>query len=211
MKINRIFFIISIMTAALLQAQKKKKDNYNDILTTTDIERIETFLKDAHPEDPRRIVLKPKLVALKNSNWVKGRENHKPMEARPITSSSDDSVINVSTLEEEEFKKLLDLEKKSKNHTEKTLKLLNTMFDQDINKKEAILLIQNRSDCNIILRIQNDNFSYSLPIPKKEENHIIVNKDSYSMKSNVCGATYSSSKNIEKGMIIIINNPVAKP
>lgn len=211
MKINRIFFIISIMIAALLQAQKKKKDNYNDILTTTDIERIETFLKDAHPEDPRRIVLKPKLVALKNSNWVKGRENHKPMEARPITSSSDDSVINVSTLEEEEFKKLLDLEKKSKNHTEKTLKLLNTMFDQDVNKKEAILLIQNRSDCNIILRIQNDNFSYSLPIPKKEENHIIVNKDSYSMKSIVCGATYSSSKNIEKGMSIIINNPVAKP
>ncbi|MFB9119590.1 DUF6759 domain-containing protein [Bergeyella porcorum] len=206
-----LFILLMLCSISLLQAQKKKREKYNDILTTTDIERIETFLKEAHPEDPRRSILKPKLVALKNKKWTEGAKNAKPMEARPIITEIPNSVMKHPHSDEaEEFKKLM--AESSNAHTEKTVKLLNTLFDQDINNKEAILLVQNNSDCNMIFRIQGVNKEfYNLAVPAKGENSIVLNKGNYTMKSIVCGATYSSSKNIEKGIIIIINNPVAKP
>lgn len=50
--------IIIVLSALNLNAQKKSKD----ILKSTNISEIEEFLETAHPEDPRRVVLKPKLI-----------------------------------------------------------------------------------------------------------------------------------------------------
>lgn len=207
MKINRISFIVLIMTAALLQAQKKKKDNYNDIIASTDIIRIEKFLKDAHPEDPRRAVMKSKLITLKNKKWTEGAKNAKPMEARPIITEVPNNVTqHTNSNEAEEFKKLI--AENTKSHSEKTAQMLTTLFSQDIKEKEAILLVQNQSDCDIIVRLQGDNKNfYNLAVPKNDSNHSVINKGKYSLTSIVCGVNYTTSKDISKGTIVTLNNP----
>ena len=66
---KRIVAVLSLfLMLQSMQAQRKKFDH---ILTTTDIALIEDFLRTAHPEDPRRIVLKPRLRSLKNMAWTK--------------------------------------------------------------------------------------------------------------------------------------------
>lgn len=84
-------------------AQKSK-----DILKSTNVKEIEEYLKNAHPDDPKRSVLKPKLIALKNSEWTKGAHNAKPMEARPVISDIPKNAMKDPNSEEAaEFKRLL--------------------------------------------------------------------------------------------------------
>ena len=180
------------------------KEDYNDILNTKDIQKIEVFLKNAHPEDPRRSVLKPKLIALKNAEWVKGRSNHKPMAPRPVVLDIPNAFfINRKSTEAEEFKKLM-LET-STAHQQKTVKLLNQLFDNDPPNKEAIILVQNNSDCNMIMRIQGKEF-YNIAIPANAENTLVVKKGEYIFSSDICGIKYTSNKTVSKSIMIILNN-----
>lgn len=190
-------FLVPVLTPA----QKKNKD----ILKSTNTKEIEEYLKNAHPEDPKRSVLKPKLIALKNAEWTKGAKTAKPMEARPvITDIPNRFMRNSSSDDAEEFKKLI--AENSDQHKDKTAKLLNTMFDEDITRKEAVLLFRNNSDCNIILRIEGKDF-YNLAVPAHGENFIVLNKGSYSLNSNICDVKYTSNKDIKKSIFVAIDNP----
>jgi hypothetical protein len=191
------FFLVS----GSASAQKKHKD----ILKSTNTKEIEDYLKNAHPDDPKRYVLKPKLIALKNSNWTKGAKTAKPMEARPVMTDIPNRFLrNSNSNDAEEFKRLI--AETSDQHKDKTVKLLNAMFDEDITNKEAVLLFRNNSDCNIILRIEGKNF-YNLAVPAHGENFIILNKGSYTLNSNVCDVKYSSQKDIKKSIFVVIENP----
>ena len=53
--------LIFVILAAMLPAQMTKK-NYDNILRSQNIYEIDAFLRDAHPRDPRRSVLKPRLM-----------------------------------------------------------------------------------------------------------------------------------------------------
>ncbi|CAI8709614.1 DUF6759 domain-containing protein [Chryseobacterium sp. IT-36CA2] len=183
------------------QAQKGSKD----ILKSTNIKEIEEYLKNAHPDDPKKSVLKPKLIALKNSEWTKGARTAKPMETRPVIADIPKSALrNPNSDEAEEFKKLI--AETSVQHKEKTAKLLNAMFNEDINRNEAILLFKNNSDCNIVLRIEGKEF-YNLAVPARAENFIVLKKDSYALNSNICDMKYSSQKDIKKSIFVTIDNP----
>lgn len=196
-----LFLILASGTAS---AQKKHKD----ILKSTNIREIEEYLKNTHPDDPKRFVLKPKLIALKNSEWTKGASKARPMEARPVMTDIPNRFMrNSSSNDAEEFKKLL--AETSDQHKDKTVKLLNAMFDEDITKKEAVLLFRNNSDCNIILRIEGKDF-YNLAVPAHGENFIVLNKGTYTLNSNVCDVKYSSQKDIKKSIFVVIENPGTK-
>lgn len=194
-----LFF--TFLLPSFTYAQKGSKD----ILKSTNIKEIEEYLKNAHPDDPKRSVLKPKLIALKNTEWTKGARTAKPMEARPVISDIPKSVMrNPNSNEAEEFKRLL-LES-SAEHKEKTVKLLNAMFNEDITRKEAILLFKNNSDCNIVLRIEGKDY-YNLAVPAHGENFVVLNKGLYSINSNVCDMKYTSQKDIKKSIFVTIDNP----
>lgn len=196
--------LFTFLIPSFAYAQKKSKE----ILKSTNIKEIEEYLKTAHPDDPKRSVLKPKLIALKNAEWTKGAKNAKPMEARPvITDIPNRFMRNSSSADAEEFKKLI--AETSDQHKEKTVKLLNAMFDEDITRKEAVLLFRNNSDCNIILRIEGKDF-YNLAVPAHGENFIVINKGSYSLNSNVCDVKYNSQKDIKKSIFVVIENPGAR-
>lgn len=201
---KRVLFSLLLLTSVTAAAQKKK----TDILKTSNIKEIENFLATAHPDDPRRSVLKPKLIALKNTAWTQGAKHAKPMAARPIVAEIPNSVIRrPNSSEAEEFTQLMT--EASAAHKDRTVKLLNTLFDQDINRKEAILLIQNNSDCNMIVRIQGKKF-YNIAIASKTENSVVLEKGNYQINSNVCDVKYSSSKSIDNNMIVMLNNPVTQ-
>lgn len=82
---KKVMLIIStgiLVCCSSVQEQNKSQN----ILESKNISEIEDFLKTAHPDDPKRNVLKSKIIALKNSEWTKGKKDAKPMEARPVIS-----------------------------------------------------------------------------------------------------------------------------
>lgn len=201
------FFLLLVILSCTINAQRKNKAN---IMTTDDIPTIEEYLKNAHPDDPKKIVLKSKLIALKNKKWTEGAKDAKPMEARPIVTEIPNNVMkNPESDEAEEFKRLM--ANSSEAHKDKTVKLLNTLFDQDINRKEAIILVQNNSDCNMILRIHGDKEFFNLAVPRKGENSIVLNKGNYKINGNMCGAVYNTTKQVNKSMVIVLNSPEVLP
>jgi hypothetical protein len=204
MKKNTLFLLFFALTLSCSTQEKKR----GDILTTTNISEIEEYLKNAHPEDPKKHILQSKLIALKNSEWTKGARTAKPMEVRPIITEFPQNVKGKSFQDDsEEFKRLV--AETSPEHKQKTVKLLNAMFNEDINSNEAILLFRNNSDCNMVLKISGKKF-YNLAVPSHNENFIILDKDDYSISGNVCDVKYSSQKQIKKNIQVVINNPEYK-
>lgn len=200
---KKIFLMLTLWSGLLIFAQKKG----TDILRSTNIKEIESFLKTAHPDDPRRRVLKPKLISLKNSSWMK--RNSAPFATlKPLVKVIPRSVLKQkNNAESEEFRQLL--AENSTNHQDKTVKILNQLFNNDVSNKEAILLLQNNSDCNMIVRLQGKDF-YNLAVPAHGENSIVLKKGEYVLKSNVCDMQYSSAKRIEKSTLVILNGPVVQ-
>ncbi|WP_228455398.1 DUF6759 domain-containing protein [Chryseobacterium sp. Tr-659] len=193
-----VFF--TFLIPGFTYAQKGSKD----ILKSTNIKEIEEYLKNTHPDDPKKSVLKPKLIALKNAAWTKGAQTARPMEVRPVISDIPKNIMrNPNSNDAEEFKKLI--AETSSEHKEKTVKLLNAMFNEDITRKEAILLFKNNSDCNIVLRIEGKDY-YNLAVPAHGENFITINKGSYLLNSNICDLKYSSRKDIKKNIFVAIDN-----
>lgn len=194
-----LFF--TFLTPGFIYAQKGNKD----ILKSTNIKEIEEYLKNAHPDDPKRSVLKPKLIALKNAEWTKGARTARPMEARPIIADIPKNAMkDPNSAEAQEFKRLL--AENSTEHKEKTEQLLNAMLNEDITKKESILLFKNNSDCNIVLRIEGKGY-YNLAVPAHGENFIVISKGSYTLSSNVCDMKYFSQKDIKRSIFVTIDNP----
>lgn len=194
-----LFFVFLI--PCFIQAQKRNKD----ILKSTNIKEIEDYLNNTYPDDPKKSVLKPKLIALKNTEWTKGARTAKPMEARPVITDVPKSIMKDPNSDQaQEFKKLIS--ETSPEHKEKTVKLLNAMFNEDINSNETILLFKNNSDCNIVLRIDGKDY-YNLAVPAHGENFIVINKGLYTLSSNICDMKYFSQKDIKKSIIVTIGNP----
>lgn len=198
MKLSVVFlFILSFLTSC---------NTAKNIVDSNDIHEIEVYLKTSHPEDPKNQVLKSKLIALKNADWVKGAKDAKPMAARPliveIPKSNTKSTIN--SKEAEEYKTLIALT--PDEHRDKTVQLLNNMFNSDVSNKEVILLLQNNSDCNMVMHLQGKKF-FNLAVPAHGENSVVLPKDTYVLTSNICDVKYSSTKSLVKSQAIILSNP----
>lgn len=198
MKFSVVFFII---LSFLISCNTAK-----NIVDSNDIKEIEAYLKTSHPEDPKNQVLKSKLIALKNADWVKGAKDAKPMAARPISIEIPkvNAKKNSSSQEAQEFNTLIALTPEA--HRERTTKLLNKMLNTDISNNEVILLLQNKSDCNMILRLQGKNY-YNLAVPAHGENSIVLPIDTYVLTSNICDVKYSSTKKLVQNLAIILGNP----
>lgn len=89
------------------------------------------------------------------------------------------------------------------SHRQKTVNLLNHLFDTDPNKKQAYVSIENHSNCDIIMLFSGKK-SYTLKIKQKNQNFILIDKGHYTMSSNVCNSKYSSIKNIIKDITVSI-------
>lgn len=243
-----------------LSAQKKGKD-YTNIIKSKNIYEINAFLRDAHPDDPRRSVLKPKVMDMM-AEYIKNAhpEDQKVKEMqemlallkrRPSTKITFDEmnaiikqkqiakykaelaakqstvvytpsnaqnavVVNTSAnttaipdAEAEEFNMLMTVS--PVEHKNKTVKILNSLFDNDPMSKECIVLIENKSDCNIIVRMEGIGITkYRLAVPAHNESSIVIDKGDYLFTSIVCGAQYASQKTIQKPLLVALGSSDSK-
>ncbi|MBF8458195.1 hypothetical protein IV494_13510 [Kaistella sp. G5-32] len=105
------------------------------------------------------------------------------------TSSSNNEVQEFRTLMEK------DQINKTRVNAEVLTYLLN---DSDPAEKNTAAVIENRSNCNIIVRMvgKSNNQIYNLPIAANSKNQFVIQKGSYTLRSNICAAKYYSQKNI---------------
>lgn len=122
---------------------------------------------------------------------------------RPINSQTSSNTIN----ENREFSALLEKDQfnKKKINAEVLTYLLN---DSDPQEKSTAAVIENTSNCNIIVRLVGiqSNQIYNLPISRNSKNQFVILKGNYTLKSNICGANYYSQKNIIDPLILKLSN-----
>ncbi len=197
---KKVVVVLSVCSFLSSAGQTKNEQ----LLRSNNIKEIENFLKSAHPDDPRRRILIPKLNALKNQELlsknivVVQRQNQMTAAANNYTQQPNENA---------EFQKLM--QSGSNAHTDKTVKLLNGLFDNDPSSTTAILLVQNGSDCNIILRV-NGKQNYNLAVPARGENSVVIEKGSYTLVSTFCGLPYYATKSIVKHTQVSLNSTAAK-
>ncbi|KUJ50518.1 DUF6759 domain-containing protein [Chryseobacterium sp. JAH] len=259
---KKLLLIFSTLMFTCLSAQKKGKD-YSNILRSKNIYEINAFLRDAHEDDPRRSVLKPKVMDLmkeyiKNAppndskvrqmqDWLAmlkrksstkitfdemnaiikqkqiakyQRELQVGQSAVVYTPSSPKNVYVASPNVAKTTTAIADTEASEFNmlmadnpmeHKNKTVKILNSLFDNDPNAKECIIMIENKSDCNIIVRIEGvGNTKYRLPVPAGGDNSLVIQKGDYLLTSIVCGAQYASQKTIHKPLMVALGSSSKK-
>lgn len=128
---TKTFFMIAAFSCMSLAAQKQSIN----ILNSNDPHEIEAFLKTAQRDDPRKATLTRKLAALKSS------KTPKPLQANataPKSFSNPDIKFAGKQNEEEEFKRIAS--EKPGVHEQKTVKLLNQLFDNDVSNKDQYCL-----------------------------------------------------------------------
>ena len=121
----------------------------------------------------------------------------------PSVNSVYPSTTSVSTNESKEFNELL--QKDQINKKQVTAEVLTYLLnDDDPKDPKTAAVIDNNSNCNIILRLVEiqGNRIYNLPIPKNSKNQFVIYKGNYTLKSNVCNAKYYSQKNIKEALIL---------
>ena len=196
---KKLVLVFTAFFSLLTLAQKKK-----DIIYSQDIKELENFLQTAHPEDPRRKILKSRIVSIKNATWMKNG-NATVSSAKPAVLEAPKIELKpIVNDETEEFKKLI--AETSEEHKQKTVKMLNQFFNEDISNQDAILLIENRSNCNMIMRIKGES-THNLAIKANGENSLVLKKGNYQLVSNVCNTIFSAEKNIAKNIIVAVNQP----
>ena len=203
---KKTLFTLSLATCISISAQKK----YNNIVSSTNITEIESFLKVAHPDDTRRMILKRKLVSLKNDQWMKGEKSTFSIKsvAKSPSPSAKQMSYSLRANDEQEYQLLIS--ESSKVHKEKTVRLLNQLFDNDITNDKAILLVRNDGDCNMIVRIQGSE-QYNLAVPARGENFVTVKKGDYRLSGNMCETRYYSAKSIAQNTMVTLNNTTLTP
>lgn len=235
-------------------AQRKGKD-FSKIMHSTSIYEIDAYLRIAHPDDPKRLLLKPRLIEMikeyirtahpADSKVAELQQKMAILRTKPSTRISYSEITEANRLKQiAKYQQKLDEERKEENdgfsqasqeavfansnslddaeqeefkilmtltageHKNKTVNILNTLFDNDPNSKENIVLIENNSDCNMIVRMEGvGNNTYRLAVPSKSENSIVVQKGSYLFSSKVCGSLYAAQKTVQKAIMVSLNNP----
>lgn len=222
-----------------IAAQQRGKD-YSNILRSTNIYEIDAYLRTAHPDEPKRSVLKPRLIKMlkeyiqnahpadqrvkdfqeklailrrKPSTRISFQEMNDLIKQKQIAkfkeqlqakdktyavqsyrnkaNSQGAGPAIVENSEEEEFNMLMSVN--PVEHKNNTVKVLNSLFDNDPNSRESIVMIENKSSCNMIMRIEGvGNTKYRLAVPARGDNTIVVAKGDYLFSSLLCGAQYAS-------------------
>ncbi|MBW8359325.1 MAG: hypothetical protein K0M63_05925 [Weeksellaceae bacterium] len=112
------------------------------------------------------------------------------------------TLKTAEAMEATEFAELMVLD--SINKQETTAESVDLLLNENPVDNRISLLVNNNTDCNIILRFSGDQ-SYSLPIRKNFRNFIVIEKGNYSVGANLCNSRYVSSKTLTQSINITIS------
>ncbi len=159
---------------------------------------IANFIKH-NPNHPKTPEFKRKLFAVINNKKTPAQQAKvaKP-EVTPLTKQKLKSDVKK------------DVGRDGVNDKNKaTAALLTHLFNNDPNRREAYIQIENKSKCNMIVKIAGKKF-YNLNVPANNKNFILVNKGTYNITTNVCDAKYSSRKDVNRDIVITLTPPRKK-
>lgn len=164
-----------------------------EVEKTEDIRVVAHFIKHYpnHPDVPK---FKAKLYHMLNSPSTvisKPKEKNTPM------------VLNKGYVSSSPEKTGLDM-KDAK--IQKTVDLLNHLFSSDrSNRREAYLLITNKSKCGLVMKVEGAKTLY-LTVPALSSDFLQIEKGNYTLSAKICNAQYYSKKSLYKDTEITLGN-----
>lgn len=170
----------------LLFAQSKEELT-KAMLSNSQVEIFDFIQK--YPNNPNVPFLKKKMEMVKGNGASVAKPSVEPLNREKLEKQID------------RLKEKNELAGKAK----RTENVLNHLFSNDTNKKEAYVLIRNKSNCNLVVKFEGNKNYYNLDVPKMGENYILVPKGSYKLTTMICNAQYSSVKNIVEDVQIDLN------
>ena len=182
---NKLLLLILLVFSTFLFSQTSQE--LDKAMLSKDPSVIAEFIKK-YPNNKNTAFLQRKL------NSMAGRGN---AAAKPSIQP-----LNTDKLEKQVEKSEAKGEPDAK--AKRTAEVLTHLFNNDPNKKDAYVLIRNKSECNLIVKLEGKNF-YNLDVPKMGENYILVQKGTYRITTMICNAQYASVKNVTQDIEINLN------
>lgn len=96
------------------------------------------------------------------------------------------------------------MEKDSISKKETAAESLEVLLNGDPNDKRVSLIINNASNCDIIVRFAGAK-SYNLPVRKNFRNFIVIEKGTYSMGANLCNSRFSKTKTFDDSLTVTLS------
>lgn len=184
---KRFFLLILLFLSGLAFSQV----SVFEAKRTTDRAVVEKFIRD-NPTHPAVPELKQKALSMKYGGTS---QIAKPT----ITPMTENKIEKTSTVGTSAAKG--EPSEQAKN----TAAVLTSLFDNNPNKKDAIIQFVNKSKCNLIIKISGKKF-YNLTVPANGQNYILVEKGNYNVSTSICDAIYNQNKAITKDIIISLNS-----
>ena len=182
---NKLLLLILLVFSTFLFSQTSQE--LDKAMLSKDPSVIAEFIKK-YPNNKNTAFLQRKL------NSMAGRGN---AAAKPSIQP-----LNTEKLEKQVEKSEAKREPDAK--AKRTAEVLTHLFNNDPNKKDAYVLIRNKSECNLIVKFEGKKF-YNLDVPKMGENYILVQKGTYRITTMICNAQYASVKNVTQDIEINLN------
>ncbi|UQB67310.1 DUF6759 domain-containing protein [Epilithonimonas zeae] len=175
-----LFFLVSLSVFSQSVFEAK---------STTDRAVVENFIRN-NPKHPAVPELKQRALSLKygGSSAV----------AKPtVTAMTENKIEKTSKVGTTAAKG------QPSEQAKNTAAVLTSLFNNDPNKKEAIVQFVNKSKCVLVIKISGKKF-YNLSVPANGQNYIMVDKGSYNVSTSICDATYNQNKAFTKDVIITL-------
>ncbi|SFI40426.1 DUF6759 domain-containing protein [Halpernia frigidisoli] len=182
---KKYLYLFCLLISTLMCSQSKYTEA--QVEKSNDPQVIANFIK-YNPDNPKTPEFKRKLYSIiSGGNSAVAKPTIKPLTTKKL---------------EKDIKK--DLKDGTNDKNKQTAALLTHLFSNDPNEKEAYIQIENKSKCNLIVKISGKKF-YNLTIPANNKNFIMVDKGTYKLTTSVCDAQYSSVKTVNKDIVISLN------
>ncbi len=174
------FFLISVSVFSQSVFEAK---------STSDRAVVESFIRN-NPKHPAVAELKQRALSMKyGGNSAVAKPTVTAMTENKIEKTSKVGTTAAKGQPSEQAKN--------------TAAVLTSLFNNDPNKKEAIVQFVNKSKCVLIIKISGKKF-YNLSVPANGQNYILVDKGSYNVSTMICDATYNQNKALTKDVIITL-------
>lgn len=182
---KKYLYIFCLFISAVMCSQSKYTEA--QVEKSSDPQVIANFVKN-NPNNPKTPEFKRKLYAI-----VSGGNS---AVAKPTITPLTKAKL------ENEVKR--DLKDGNNEKNKQAAAVLTHLFNNDPGDKNAYIQIENKSKCNLIVKISGKKF-YNLTIPANNNNFIMVDKGTYKLTTSICDAQYSSVKSVTKDIIITLN------
>lgn len=182
---NKLLLLILLVFSTFLFSQTSQE--LDKAMLSKDPNVIAEFIKK-YPNNKNTAFLQRKLNSMAGSGNAAAKPSIQPLNTEKLEKQ----------VEKSEAKREPDAKAK------RTAEVLTHLFNNDPNKKDAYVLIRNKSECNLIVKFEGKKF-YNLDVPKMGENYILVQKGTYRITTMICNAQYASVKNVTQDIEINLN------